>query len=86
MKARFGRPYFSLDNFSSGRQQTYFIRYSGLVTAKSPKMACSSSALNYSGILTEDDITAASLARLNPWSPGFFAVEPGARSVFSLEP
>ena len=52
-----------------------------------PKMACSSSALNYSGILTEDDITGASLARLNPWSPGFFAdVEPGAQSFFSLEP
>ena len=62
MKARFGKPYLSLDNFSSGCQQIYVV----LLTP--PKMASSSSAVNYSVLLTEDDIPGASLAGLNPSS------------------
>ena len=59
MKARFGRPSFSLENFSSGCQQIYVIRYSGLIRAKSS---------NDSVILPEDDIPGALLAGQNPSS------------------
>ena len=57
MKARFGRPYISLENSSSGCQQIYVMEYSSLsratVHVNPPKMASSSSAVDDSVILTK---------------------------------
>ena len=67
MKARFGRPYFSLENFSISCQQIYVIRYSGLISELNP-LKWRISAVNDSVILTEDDIPGTSLAGQNPSS------------------
>ena len=67
MRARFGRPHISLENFSTAAVSSFLLYDIPVLSTKS-KMACSSSVVNDSVILTKDDIPGASLAGLNPFS------------------